>query len=621
MDMIPRGPVQTGDQDKLDYADGYLEAMRRWKVAAMDQAVRFRNMCPESRRLKVYTKYIEGDHWDQFGKTPSYRSKFYINKTGAARVSHLALMTDTRPSVEIKSVIPEYEQYSSMLESIIGNEWTTGSLDLKLAMAADIASVTGTGFWKIGAAAPGMTRVLACGPDMVMPIQPGFDIQESVAVASCIWRPLAAMAHKYPHLRKKLEQQASFGSSGGMRYAKPDYMDDVTWQGTAPALQVIFGRRVDTESMSASASPFRAVEATEIYVDDYSVNESSQEVIVSGTNLALEDHNWWYRVKPGGRLYPRKRLVKFLGDEVVYDGPSPFWHGLYPFPTLRLNPVFWSFWGLSKYRDMLPINSAMNRIVAGILDTIAKALNPVTIGVKGKISDNAWKAFFPDVPGAKLQLEGIGSNPSQDVKFSDPPQLPSYVLEMLGGFLGPEFDKIVGAVDVSALGGKKQVPGGDTLEQMRDSLQTPLRLEGRMTEVFIRDAAIQAVSNVLQFYTPKRVREITGVTPPSAFIGELGSLLPKEMGDAGNKFDFWRSFPLRVVPGSMHGGAKDRRKLMMMNLAAAGKISRKLLLEELEIVDPYWEEEQAQMAQAMQMQQEQQGMMRLSRGQRNGNPF
>jgi len=34
----------------------------------------------------------------------------------------------------------------------------------------------------LGAATPGMTRALPLGPDQVLPIQPGFDIQESSAV-------------------------------------------------------------------------------------------------------------------------------------------------------------------------------------------------------------------------------------------------------------------------------------------------------------------------------------------------------------------------------------------------------------------------------------------------------
>jgi hypothetical protein len=138
-------------------------------------------------------------------------------------------------------------------------------------------------------------------------------------------------------------------------------------------------------------------------------------------------------------------------------------------------------------------------------------------------------------------------------------------------------------MDIANLGGKRQIPGGDTIEQMRDSMQSNPRFEGRMLEAFLTDAGVQSVSNILQFYTADRRMALLGndALTFADFDADKDSLVPEKH----NKFSFWKNFPFTVVPGSMHGGAKDREKLMAIQLFSAGALSRKKLLEILEVTD------------------------------------
>jgi hypothetical protein len=610
-----------GDGDVADKPEAYESLMSAWRGQAYEEALKFRKMSPEEDRIRVYQKYLEGDQWNQFGRRARYKSSAYINKTGLARTTHLALLTDSRPDIEVRSRSkdPDAIAHAKMIRRIIEEEWINNDMDLSLVSVADIAAVCGTGFAKLSASAPGMMRMQPCGPDMVMPIQPGFGIQESTAVLYRTWKPLAFALQKFPRKAKEIDRNAksSYLAGSASAYTKPDHLDSHTWSGLAPQMQRFLSQRSPSATdMSLDTSAFKSVEWQEYYIDDLSVNESRADVIMRAPNLTLEEHNWWYRVKPGQRLYPRKRLVIFIGDSIVYDGPSPYWHGLYPFATLRLNPVFWSFWGLSKYRDLLPMNDAINQIVSGLLDMVKRALNPTTIAKGSSVSNEAWMRFLPDMPGSKLRLDGTLSNPQQDIQFSRPPEIPSYVFQALTSYLGPEFDKLTGIFDIAVLGGKKQVPGGDTIEQIRDANPSGARLEGRLTEVFLRDSGVQAVSNTLQFYGRDRRVELAG---------DEGLSLPDFMGDPSainrdpiHKFDYWKNFPVRVTPGSMHGGARDRTKLMMIQLFDRKAISRQKLLEELEINDVSDEE-------LMAMQQGAEptsgaGSLRLTRGQRNGSP-
>jgi hypothetical protein len=617
---LPRGPILTEANPTPDYTDNYQRSMLQWRNVAYSEAVRFKNMAPETpARIRTTIRYLEGDQWDQFGPRAKYKSKAYINKVGGARISNLALLTDTRPEIEVKSPenAPGLDQIAKRVDGIIRHEWETNDFDLNLMEVADIAGVTGTGFWKIGAGSPGMMSITACGSDMVMPIQPGKHIQTSTGVLFRTWKPLGSVllkCGKNKEKQAKIERQGknllSVGDSAS--FIKPDSLDLSTWNGLAPQLQAMLGRRADSVlGADGGGGQFLSVEWQEYYIDDTSLNESSERVLMKGTDLAIDEHNWWYWVEPGQRLYPRKRLIVFAGDVLFYDGPSPYWHGLFPFPSLSLNPVFWSFYGLSKYRDLIPINQSMNEIVAGTMDSVKRALNQ-TVVAKGTIPRASWDQFFPDMPGAKLYLNNPMANPAADVQFIPPPMLPQYV-PMTLQFLGPEFDKLAGQLDVTAMGGKAQVPGGDTLEQMRDSLQTQTRREGRLIEVFLRDAGIQTVSNILQFYRPKRIMEILNNVTVQDFSGDKDSLIP---GDE-NKFDFWRKFPLRVLPGSMHGGAKDRSKMMFISLAQMGMVSRSRLLSELGIDDV----DDATLAKERESMMAAGAPLRMSRGQRNGAPM
>jgi hypothetical protein len=603
--------------------------MRKWRDEAYEEALRFKRLSPEEPRVKTHMKFIEGNHWEQFGRRAKYKSNFYINKTGTARLSHLAVLTDTRPDINVSCNIPEYEEDANRINDVITAEYINNNSDLTLASIADISSTCGTGFGKTAAWYPGYSSVQACGPDMVMPIQPGFSIQESTAVLYQTYKSLTWAMRECPQKAAQIERNANATLvTGGEGFNKPEHIDSWTWQRMAPQMKRLVGTRIPTVQ-EPTRGLFRSVLWQEYWVDDLSKNESSQTVIMRDPNLSLDAHNWWYRVEPGERLYPRKRLVTFAGDTVVYDGPNPYWHGQFPFPCLRLNPVFWNFWGLSKYRDMIPVNAAINEIICGVLDIIKKILNPTMVVKGSSVSREAWKSYFGDMPGARLMLNGNMADAQKDVQFASNPELPGSVLAVLMQFLGPEFDKLSGNMDVQALNSKGQVPGGDTIEQMRDSAQSPFRLEGRYIEVFLRDTGIQQVSNVIQFYNAKRRMALIGaggISPRDLEGSPLfkNSLVPQSMEDSQNYFDYWKQFPVKVTPGSMHGGAKDRSKMLKIQLWTQGGYPLRRLLTDLDIgstdniIEEIMEEMKARVTIGGPAVPG--GSPRLSRGQRNGSP-
>jgi hypothetical protein len=587
MDEIPRAPITREKSGSTDFSDNYRERMSRFREATVEEARRTHKMNVEANEINKYIDFIQGKQ--RRPDLPNYRSPFFDNRIAKHRQDHLAQMTDMRPVIDVTSSVAAYDQVAQMIEKLLVYEWKNRDIDLALVTAADIAAVYGTSFLRLDAWKPGSMQATAKGPDQVMPIQPGASIQESSAVLDETWKAIWWIKRKFPFTSAGLEREASdspfYGSSDrGSTSAPPMGISKVTWERLSPgAKALMIKNRQLTEG--AGERFYASLAVQEIWVDDQTVNESRQDVIVRTPYLSLAEQNWHYLVKPGQRLFPRKRQVVFAGSgrPPLSDGPSPYFHGLYPYATLRFNPVFWGFWGLSKYRDLIPLQSGINEIISGILDLVKRAVNPVVISQDGGIQPAVWNKYMPDMTGIKLRVPKL--TPLNDaMKYMEPPAIPAWVLNLLQT-LFQEFDRATGSVDVAAMGKKKQAPGGDSIEQMRDSLQTGARLEERMIELLLRDAGRIAVSNILQFYSaPQRLRLLGdgGLTDFDFNLG-LGTALPE---DPEEMKEFWTKFGLTIGAGSLHSGAKDRDKQVAITLAQRGLLPIQDMLQKIEVPDP-----------------------------------
>lgn len=538
-------------------------------------------MNPEASMVGQYIAWLSGEQWA--ANRPRYRSRFFDNRMDSARRDSISLLTSGRPSIEVHSKSPLLEPQALIAENCLRHSYQKDNADLKLAMAIDICFLWGASFWKIGAAQPGVMRVLPCGPDCVMPVQPGWNLQESTAVVYKTWKPASYFHRTYPYNSAGIEQEASATNAQAQgQYFRPNTVDEYTWNAMSPGMKRTFGNRTDAVPDSNTANMFAAIDLTEIYVEDWSTNDSTKPVVVRDPYVPLEAHNYWYTVMPGKRLYPRKRLVVFGGKRLLYDGPSPYWHGKFPFACLRLDPVPWSFWGKSKYRNLLPINRAINEIGAGTLDLVKRALNPIVVTKTGAVPKPAWDQFFGDQPGGKLML-GPNANVG-DVRYMEQPPIPAYVAQFLAQYAMPEFDRMAGMFDATQLSGKRQAPGGDTIQAMKDSMQATFQLECRRLEGFLEDGGELGLSNIFQFWTAEQRMKILGrdgITFQD-FDYDPKSMIPHSEKE---KSAHWLNYSMTVTPGSLHSGAGDRKKLMAIQLYGQGAISRPQLHRDLEIAN------------------------------------
>jgi hypothetical protein len=166
-----------------------------------------------------------------------------------------------------------------------------------------------------------------------------------------------------------------------------------------------------------------------------------------------------------------------------------------------------------------------------------------------------------------------------DIYYMDGPNLPSYT----GDFQRYLIDTIKhrsGSLDISGLAKKKQVPGGDSIEQMRDVMSAPFQLESRYVEVAVEQVGTQMVSNVFQYATldgRMRLLGVDGMTPED-FDYRAGDMVPSSEPN----FDFWKLFSFKIAPGSAHGSSKNAKEVKAVTLFKAGALSLHGLYRQME---------------------------------------
>lgn len=580
--IAPRAPIVYNQKSgTLDRPDNYRRSALAWREAAREEAVQTLKMNPERDFIKQYTDFLEGRYYNN--RRARYRSTFFDNRLAEARLTELCALTDIRPAMEIscQSDVEQYMKQAGILRKVIQSIWDTEDLDLATEAAVDHAMLT-VGYWKIGATMatetlPARMVVLPCGMDTVLPIQRGRDLQGSSAVLYRYFNPLHRVKQGYGLAADGLEREVTGGYLSFVGGAYPDGMiPDYSANVMNPAIRQQPAGRSGI-SMASEAGPFASVEVEEYWIDDPTINESMGEIQVKDPRLSLEQHNYHYRVPRGERLFPRKRLMVWAGSTILYDGPSPYWHGLYPFSELILRPAVWRQGGISAYRNLTPLQLAMNKVGAGVLDLCERAADPQMAFSDGALDDTSFRNFYPDKHGAILKMHPQAQW-GVNAKYIDPAPLPAYVGQFVDR-VDHAFDRQSGAFDSAGMSRKNQVPGGDTVEQFRDSAQTIFRLDSRHIEPFMRNSGTQFVSNIFQYWSRDQRMYMLGKDGLTweDFDYNAGSMVPWSV----RKEDHFRKFPVRIAAGSMHGGKTDRDKQMSISLFRMGGLSRKRMLKKL----------------------------------------
>lgn len=375
--FAPRPPVERPKSGTIDYPDHYSRNAVRWRDALLRQGISELQEYSAFQEAQRTIDLLLGTGWWPANR-PGYLSKYFDNHLADVRRESIASLTDIRPNLDISSKVEAYKDQDRSLSSYMAHLWDEEDLDLKVADWIDHA-LFGTGFLKQVGCEPGDFTFTTHGLDQVIPVlMSGNDLQTSAAVIYKVPQILSYFINKFGKdkcaglERQSMQLATALGSD---RYQRPDSVPEYTWNAMSPQMRRRMAlRNGPIRESGGNVVPFPVLELQEITVDDWSVNEFGHDVLVKHPDLDISEHNYHYIVPPGCRLYPRKRLFVFAGDRVMYDGPAPNWHGLYPFTMLQLNPCVFAPGGISKYHDLIPLNNSLNRIGTGVEQSVIRCV-------------------------------------------------------------------------------------------------------------------------------------------------------------------------------------------------------------------------------------------------------
>jgi hypothetical protein len=565
------GRIASGNDYPFLESDNEL-AIKYWCNSAYEEAEADQKTSEELKMVDKYVEYLQGVQWPT--ARPSYRAKPVDNRMFGLFLELLGLLTDIRPVAEIHSTSRE-KQYIDQEENInkrMRAWWANNNIEQTFGMGV-IYGILTTSFLKLewDPWAKPMGRGEIClrplGPTTVLPLKCGHDLQSSQALIYADWKPVGWVKTKYPKRAYLVRPDISFSQyqvdSGPPGNVTPQLFNLLT-----PAMQ----RKLSPDRARVGISAYPMCKYREFWIKDFTVNTSNQEVVVGDKN------NRWgisYSVKPNEMLYPRGRLIVMAGKEIVEDTPNPYWHGMFPFSLMRLNAVPWQLYGMSDLRSWADLQDIVNTIVAGVIDMIKKAVNPPFFAPKTAFSEQVWNSIDFSMPGARAAYNAVSPH---EPKVMNVAPLPGFVLPMLQ-HVTREMDQRSGIAAIGEAVRKKQVPGGDTLDQIRQSQQGPIRYKGRNIETCISELGQQMVPNIFQFYRDDQRIRMPGApgAPPDFLEWPGSSMIPSNI----QPFEYIRNFEFTIQEGSLLGVQRMEQAMNLIRLRQSREISRKTFFDRL----------------------------------------
>jgi hypothetical protein len=567
-------PLFTGDPDGITISQqpGYQKTVSEWCERVYAEAKHELDQNEEIMGLDKSISFLLGKQWSE--KRPTYKSSPVSNRVWSNLIQLVSYLTDLRPSFEIKASNKTYDEQCVLLNKLSRSWFYNRDIDLVLSQIV-IHAATTIGYGRLSwnpelCGGMGDMELTAVGPTDLIPIKPANHLQNSRGVIYQTVKELSWFRDKFPITGQHVKPDPSL--SRFSKTSKPSGAVGRAWEVIGPAMR----RVLSASSSVTNDSVMPLARLREYWLHDDQLNTSGADVYVGDLVKG-----YGYKVSPGQKLYPRGRLITMGGDTVVYDGPNPFYHGQFPFCALRLNQVPWSWLGVSEFRNQIPLQESMNHILAGIMDSVKRAVNPPLLSPSNAFGDAVKKNIDPNMPNAMIYYNPNTIAPPQ---YASSPSLPGFVFETMLYFQR-ELDSQSGFLDLQGLTRRGIIPAGDTIESLKQNQQTMVRLKVRYIEGFFKELGTQFVSNAFQFYTMKRRIHMLGSEGLTFEDFDLDpeTMIPAEV----NPEVYFRNFGFYVAPGSLLDSNRTQKALLMLQLRRMGDMDLKNLLEALDLGSMY----------------------------------
>jgi len=566
-----------------------------WVREAVVEGDRINRSDPSYERAEVGMRYVSGEQRvsaESRAEPPAYLSRTSINESRRVVNAHVSALTDIKPTFSYKSENPAFQLQADLLNKLTIASWLNQMQDVELGYAIKYALAAGTGdmvtTWDPHTTLGGDVKMSSRDFRDTLPVRPaphGRSVQSWEGLVLRESHTVNAMRAAFPY-----HANAFRPTTDSLLSTLMGRVRSVAMKFMSPAGDTLSGL-----SVPAVASRIRSGEILlyRTYLNDRTVNLTSRPIPM-GTPGA----SWSYIVPPGGYLFPYKRLIISTPEMLLFDGPSPYWHGQYPVSRLKLTDLPWQFLGQPLLHDLIPMQDAINQSIQDIMLGIRKWLDPAVKYNRGAVSESLMRILDARRPGAKIKVNQEGMKDGFQFLDGPNPQVLALALETLQ-FLLTRFDNLSGTPNLQEILALRQLPAADTIDRAYQAMTPEIRQEGRMIESFLRDVAEQ--SKVIRFQYESNAKRVM-------VLGDAGGLLdnfdfnPEVLvpalspGDPGYapQFDaqltrdqraqaMHKTIVFTLAPNSILSINASEQKMMRLQLSRMGMYDFWSLMESLEI--------------------------------------
>jgi hypothetical protein len=563
-----------------------------WLREAVIEGDRLLQSDPSYDKAEIGMKYIVGEqtHATEEAKL-KYLPQMIVNEARRVVQAHASILTDLKPVWAYKAVNPIYVDQGNLLNKLVIAWYLGRMVDLELSAAVKYALAAGTSDTIVE-----WDPHLPNGGDFVLQAR---DFRDTLP-----WRPAPMSRDVQDWQGVIFREEHSLNVLRGMYPTKAPLFVP-TSDSLLSTLMGRFRRMVsriispaaDTlAGLTSAGSALKPKSANVLlyrtFLDDHTRNLTNKPLPMGPPGAS-----WAYVCHPGELLYPRKRCIIATPDFIVWDGPSPFWHGLFPFSRLMLWTVPWQFLGIPLLNDLIPIQDAINESANDLRLGIKQWMNRITVFDRQAVGETFMRTFDPRRPGAKVK-----TNPTYGDGFK---QLEGPAPQVLGTAMQfhqaitEKFNDLSGVTNLQAILQLRQMPGAETIQRYTEAMTPELRSEGRQIEAYLRPVAEMLKVGIFQFYTQSRRVTLLGDAGLTLndFDFDPGNMVPAlNPGDQGytpeldasipreeRAMYFHKMFAFQVVPGSILAMNAAERKMVYLQLARMGYLDLFTLLEVLEV--------------------------------------
>lgn len=513
---------------------------------------------------------------------PTYLSHTASNEIGRLAEIIRSELTDVKPSAEYKTHNDHYASDATNLGKMWTSWYYNQGIDLRYGSAIDYALVSGTGYaYQYWNKFSQDIDVMAYDSRDVLPIRPiDNSIQSCMGVILRREMTVNAVKAMFPQAARRIKEDRQGTTSKLPESNRENVMNQRIGVSTFERAQM------SSQPQEKRGPGIPVVDLYYMYLNDSSTNTSSRDVMVGDFRAdGTPANNYSQVVKAGDPLYPRKRLVIFTKTAVLYDGPSLYWHGLFPVSKYSLTPWSWSWLGSTPLWDCLPLQDTLNRCLRIMDDHIQKTLRPPVFGDKTSVGESEIKLISEMMakPGAFWRQNPMGKG----VEIGKVEPLDQIITTMIE-FAVQKMAERCGVQDMSGLLKLGQMPEAQTVDKIMFATRPEIRSRSRMLEVFYREQGKMFMYNAAQFYTARRKFALLGREglTHAEFDFDPQTFIPVESNDPRPRLDIaeehLRNFSFYVAPSSLLRSAQTTDQMMALTLFRDGAIDPQTLLERLD---------------------------------------